>query len=59
MSSATTNIESLQREDRIFQPPPAFSESAHIKSMAELEQLRAEASIDPEAFWARLADELH
>ncbi len=27
--------------------------------MAELEQLRAEASIDPEAFWARMAEELH
>ena len=59
MSSATTNIESLQREDRVFQPPPAFSKSAHIKTMAELEQLRAEASIDPEAFWARMAEELH
>jgi acetyl-CoA synthetase len=59
MSSATTNIESLQREDRVFQPPPAFSESAHLKSMAELEQLRAEANSDPEAFWARMAEELH
>ena len=27
--------------------------------MAELEQLRAEASADPEAFWARMAEELH
>jgi acetyl-CoA synthetase len=27
--------------------------------MAELEQLRAEASSDPEAFWARMAEELH
>src|SRR5260370_5855503 len=59
MPLVTTNIESLQEEDRIFQPPPAFSECAHIKSMAELEQLRAEASTNPEAFWARMAEELH
>jgi len=59
MSSTTTNIESLQTEDRVFPPPPAFSAQAHIKSMEELEKLRAEASADPEAFWARMAEELH
>ncbi len=59
MSPTTTNIESLQHEDRVFPPPPAFSERAHIKSMEELEALRTEASADPEAFWARMAEELH
>src|SRR5258708_27327507 len=60
MSSATTNIESFQHEDRVFPPPAEFAARAHIKSMAELEALRAEASADPEAFWARLAEgELH
>src|SRR5687767_8813548 len=59
MSSVTTNIESLQQEDRVFPPPTFFSEKAHIKSMAELEALRAEASADPEAFWARMAEQLH
>ena len=60
MSSVTTNIESLQHEGRIFPPPKAFAEQAHIKSMAELEALRAEASADPEKFWARFAEsELH
>src|SRR5258707_5178889 len=59
MSSTTTNIESLQTEDRVFPPPPAFSEQAQIKSMAQLESLRAEASADPEGFWARMAEELH
>src|SRR6267143_1201190 len=59
MSSTTTNIESLQVEDRVFPPPPAFSAKAHIKSMEELEKLRAEATSDPEAFWARMAEELH
>jgi acetyl-CoA synthetase len=57
---STTNIESIQREDRVFQPPKEFAAKAHIKSMAELEALRAEASADPEGFWARFAEsELH
>jgi acetyl-CoA synthetase len=60
MSSVTTNIESLQHEGRVFPPAKAFAEQAHIKSMAELEALRAEASADPEKFWARFAEgELH
>ena len=59
MSPTTTNIESLQHEDRVFPPPPTFSEKAHIKSMEELDSLRAEATADPEAFWARMAEELH
>lgn len=58
--SSSTNIESILHEARVFPPPPEFAEKAHIKSMEELEKLRAEASADPEAFWARMADsELH
>ncbi len=56
---ATTNIESLQQEDRVFPPPPEFYATAHIKSMEELERLRSEASANPEGFWARMAEELH
>jgi acetyl-CoA synthetase len=60
MPAANSNIESFQHEDRVFPPPTEFAAKAHIKSMAELEALRAEASADPEAFWARLAEgELH
>ena len=59
MSSAT-NIESVLQEERLFPPAPEFAGRAHIKSMAELEALRTEASADPEAFWARYAEtELH
>ncbi|PYS25607.1 MAG: hypothetical protein DMF72_01150, partial [Acidobacteria bacterium] len=60
MSTPTTNIESLQAEGRVFHPPTAFVEKAHIKSMEELEALRSEATADPEKFWARFAEsELH
>ena len=57
---SSTNIESFQHEERVFPPPKEFATKAHIKSMTELEELRAEASADPEKFWARLAEsELH
>jgi len=60
VSTATTNIDSVLHEERIFPPPASFAQNAHIKSMEDLEQLRAEASADPEAFWARFAEqELH
>jgi len=59
MSATTTNIESLQQEGRVFPPPAEFSEKAYVKSMAELDRLRKEASEDPEGFWARMAEELH
>ena len=59
MSTSTTNIDSILHEERVFSPTSEFSERAHIKSMAELEQLRAEASADPEGFWGRMAEELH
>lgn len=60
MSSLTTNIDSVLHEERVFPPPDSFSQQAHIKSMEELERLSTEAKSDPEAFWARLAEqELH
>jgi acetyl-CoA synthetase len=59
VSTVTPNIESVLQEERIFPPSKSFSEKAHIKSLAELEKLRAEAAADPESFWARMADELH
>ena len=58
MSEST--IESVLHETRLFQPPAAFSQSAHIKSMEEYKQLYEKAKADPQAFWAELAaQELH
>jgi acetyl-CoA synthetase len=60
MALSTTNIESLQHEKRVFPPPTEFAAKAHLKSMEELEALRAEGAADPEKFWARFAaGELH
>ncbi|MFL6209785.1 MAG: acetate--CoA ligase [Pyrinomonadaceae bacterium] len=58
MSTSTTNIESSLHEERVFAAPPEFSAQAHIKSRAEYEALYAEAERDPEAYWARMAEEL-
>ena len=55
----TTNIESVMHEARVFPPAKNFAEQAHVGSMEELERLRAEATADPEGFWARMAEELH
>ena len=55
MSSATTNIESVLHEERVFPPPAEFAERARVKSMEELEALRQLASGKS---FARLAREL-
>src|SRR2546422_2951994 len=52
------NITSVLQEKRTFPPSPEFSRQAHIKSMAEYEQLWREARDQPESFWARYASEL-
>ncbi len=52
-------IESILTEERVFPPPAEFAEKAHINSFAEYERLYAEAAADPQAFWARQAEDLH
>ena len=57
--SDPTAIESILHESRLFQPPADFAAQAHVKSFEEYERLYAEAAADPEAFWARQAEDLH
>ncbi len=45
------------REDRVFLPPEKRSKQAHIRSLAEYEELYRESLDHPEAFWARQAEE--
>ncbi|PSB25849.1 acetate--CoA ligase [Stenomitos frigidus] len=49
-------IESILQEKRLFQPPAAFSQSAHIKSLADYQRLYEKAKADPQTFWAELAE---
>jgi len=46
-------------EARVFPPPAQFTSGARISSLEDYEQLRAEATATPDAFWARMAEELH
>jgi len=54
MSEST--IESILQEKRIFQPPDQFSQTAHIKTIEQYKEVYEKARIDPEGFWAELAE---
>jgi acetyl-CoA synthetase len=51
----TTNIESILQEARVFPPPKAFSQRAHLKSLAQYRKLYRESIQSPEKFWSRQA----
>ena len=53
------NLDSTLREDREFPPPEEFAAKAHVRSLAEYEELYARSIADPEAFWESAARELH
>ncbi|MDP2690371.1 MAG: acetate--CoA ligase [Deltaproteobacteria bacterium] len=50
-----TTIEVLTSEKRVFPPPEALRETAHIKGMEEYEALYRESVEDMEGFWGRMA----
>ncbi|HEV8591044.1 MAG TPA: acetate--CoA ligase [Pyrinomonadaceae bacterium] len=56
--TASNEIESVLNETRVFNPPQKFADAANVKSFKEYEELYAEAAADPEAFWARQAEDL-
>jgi acetyl-CoA synthetase len=51
-------IDSLQQEGLSFAPPKEFSEKAHIKSIAQYEELYKKSIEDPNGFWAEQAEAL-
>jgi acetyl-CoA synthetase len=53
--SASTSIESVLQEHRVFPPPKAFSKAAHLKSLAEYRKLYRESVESPEKFWGKQA----
>ncbi len=52
------SIESVLTEKRSFPPSDEFSRAAHVKSMAQYEEMYRRADEDPEAYWAEVAGEL-
>ncbi|NLT69951.1 MAG: AMP-binding protein, partial [Verrucomicrobiaceae bacterium] len=53
--SSSTNIASLQKEDRIFTPSAQFSARSHVKSMEEYEAIYQRSIEDPEGWWSEQA----
>ncbi|MBN1856298.1 MAG: acetate--CoA ligase [Dehalococcoidia bacterium] len=49
---------SMQEEKRVFPPPKEFSEKAHIKSLAEYQEIYDRSIADPAAFWAERAEQI-
>lgn len=54
----SNSIETYSNEARLFPPPPDFAAEAEVKSFSDYEALYAEAEADPQAFWAKRAEEL-
>ncbi|HSN28128.1 MAG TPA: acetate--CoA ligase [Kofleriaceae bacterium] len=52
------SIESVLTEKRSFPPSDEFSRAAHVKSMAQYEEMYRRADQDPEGYWAEVASEL-
>ncbi len=52
-------IDSVMQETRLFSPPQEFAAKARIGSLAAYEKMWNEAAGDVEAFWGKLASELH
>ena len=52
------DIESTLKEVRIFPPPEAFAQAAHVKSLGEYRGLYEASLRDPEGFWAQQAETL-
>ena len=53
-----TNIESMLDEKRVFEPPFARRDNAHVRSMEQYRELCSRADEDPEGFWAERAVKL-
>ena len=54
---SSSQIESVLHENRVFNPPEAFSQTARIGSMQAYEALVAESEADHSEFWAKRARE--
>ncbi|HEU4456239.1 MAG TPA: acetyl-coenzyme A synthetase N-terminal domain-containing protein, partial [Longimicrobium sp.] len=55
MADSPHTLDTLLQEHRRFPPPEEFARAAHVSDPA----IYAEAAADPEAYWARWAEELH
>ena len=53
-----SEIHTFLKEARLFPPPPAFSDQAHIKHLDEYRAMYSRSINDPEGFWGEQAETL-
>jgi acetyl-CoA synthetase len=58
MAEQKKAFDSVMDETRVFDPPRALSREAHVKSLAEYEEIYKRSIEDPEGFWAEKARQL-
>ncbi|NVJ25897.1 acetate--CoA ligase [Myxococcus sp. AM011] len=60
MAETHDEIVSVLSETRVFPPPQAFSQRAHLRSMEDYQRLWDEAAKDPDKYWGdRAREELY
>src|SRR5579885_1853823 len=59
LSAPSVNIDSTLQEQRTFEPPESFRQTAYIKSAEDYERIYRESVEHPDKFWGRIAGELH
>lgn len=52
-------ITSVIKENKVLFPPKNFSDNAYIKNIEQYKELYKKSIENPEAFWAKLAEQLH
>ncbi len=55
----STNIETILKENRHFDPPAEFAKNAVWGDIPAFERLRAQSLVTPENFWEGAAEDLH
>src|SRR5260370_2866578 len=57
--ASQSDITTVLKEQRVFEPSEEFRSKAHVRSLADYERLYKEAEEHPEEFWSKIASELH
>ncbi|MCP3163735.1 acetate--CoA ligase [Myxococcus qinghaiensis] len=57
MAETHQQIDSVLTESRVFPPPQAFSQRAHLRSMEDYQRLWDEAASNPDKYWGERARE--
>lgn len=56
---ASSDIQSILQENRVFNPPEGFADMAYISSLEQYKTMWKKSIDDPEGFWGEVASELH